>query len=170
MEEWRWIPDLEGEYEVSNEGRIRSWKRRGPGTSNPEPKILRVYETGDGYLRASYHQAGKVRKELVHRLVARAFIGEPPTRWHQAAHWDGNPKNNKLSNLRWATPQENTSDKFRHGTVRFGEQVPISVLSDIDTLVSRRLSELGIPNKEIAALFNCSTDVIRYAIYKRKST
>jgi hypothetical protein len=46
-------------------------------------------------------------------LVLEAFVGPPPTQAHHAAHWDGNRLNNHVSNLRWATIQENNGDDRR---------------------------------------------------------
>lgn len=50
----------------------------------------------------------------VHRLVCEAFHGQKPTPKHMTAHWDGNKKNNRPSNLRWATASENQADRVRH--------------------------------------------------------
>ena len=44
----------------------------------------------------------------VHRLVALAFLGPPPTQmaW-QVHHRDGDPSNNHIKNLEWVTPSQN---------------------------------------------------------------
>ncbi len=44
---------------------------------------------------------------LVHRIVAFAFHGEPPTPQHVVDHIDTNRKNNRPENLRWLTKLEN---------------------------------------------------------------
>lgn len=43
----------------------------------------------------------------VHRIVAFAFHGEPPTKQHVVYHIDTNKENNRPSNLRWITKFEN---------------------------------------------------------------
>ncbi len=58
---------------------------------------------------------GMKRTKKIHLLVAEAFIENPATKPH-VAHNDGNPLNNNVENLRWATPVENNADKFRHGS------------------------------------------------------
>jgi hypothetical protein len=84
-------------------------------------KWLTWKQTKGGYLQVGLSYGGKQRWIGVHRLVALAWIGPPPTAIHQVAHWDGNPTNNQASNLRWATPEENAVDRDRHGhTVRGG--------------------------------------------------
>ena len=45
--------------------------------------------------------------ERVHRIVATAFHGEPPTNEHVVDHIDTNRVNNRPSNLRWLTRLEN---------------------------------------------------------------
>lgn len=49
----------------------------------------------------------------MHRLVAYAFLGDPPSSKHEVDHIDGNPANNEVSNLRWVTHSENISNKIR---------------------------------------------------------
>ncbi len=43
----------------------------------------------------------------VHRIVATAFHGEPPTKGHVVDHIDTNKRNNRPDNLRWVTRLEN---------------------------------------------------------------
>ena len=45
--------------------------------------------------------------ESVHRIVAVAFLGEPPTKQHVVDHIDTNRQNNRPENLRWLTKLEN---------------------------------------------------------------
>lgn len=46
-------------------------------------------------------------KDRIHRIVAYAFHGEPPTSEHIADHIDTNRQNNRAENLRWVTRLEN---------------------------------------------------------------
>lgn len=122
METWKPIPGYDG-YEASNHGRVRSidrmrllrnrWgdlkPRRYPG------RILAQATNRYGYkcVKLGWH----AEKEEVHRLVLLAFVGpRPPQR--EVAHWDGDPANNLLSNLRYATKSENYQDSVRHGTCK----------------------------------------------------
>lgn len=49
----------------------------------------------------------EIASERVHRIVATAFHGEPPTKEHVADHIDTNRQNNRPSNIRWVTRLEN---------------------------------------------------------------
>ena len=51
---------------------------------------------------------------MVHRLVARAFFGPPPSAAHtQVNHIDGDPANNTAINLEYSTPSHNTQHWLR---------------------------------------------------------
>ncbi|AKL88362.1 HNH endonuclease [Gordonia phage GMA6] len=53
---------------------------------------------------------------LVHRLVAEAFLGAPPSDKPLVLHRDGNPLNNKVTNLKYGTSSENRLDSVSHET------------------------------------------------------
>ena len=78
-------------------------------------RVLRLNMAGSDYLFVGFSRG----RAYVHQLVLEAFVGPRPAR-HQAAHGDGNPLNNTLANLRWATPKENEADKRLHGTLPVG--------------------------------------------------
>jgi hypothetical protein len=54
--------------------------------------------------RTGYLEIASVR---IHRIVATAFHGEPPTNEHVVDHIDTNKRNNRPDNLRWVTRLEN---------------------------------------------------------------
>ncbi len=61
------------------------------------------------------HLGGK-RPQLVHRLVAAAFLGPPPSPEYTCInHVDGDKSNNHVANLEWSTHSENMRQSHRTG-------------------------------------------------------
>jgi hypothetical protein len=114
-ERWRDVSGYIGKYQVSDLGRVKSVGRyiRPHGKMIWIDKIvlLKFQEDNRGYL--TVHLFKKKHKHLkVHRLVALAFVSNPlnkPT----VNHEDGDKKNNKYKNLKWATVKENNLHKDR---------------------------------------------------------
>lgn len=91
----------------------------------------------DGYIQICYRRPdGSRTTTTVNVMVCETFHGPRPDGDYMAAHWDGNPRNNAVSNLRWATRSENTLDSIRHGTFaatlsdRVGEEHHLAVLTE----------------------------------------
>jgi len=97
-EEWRPIIEYEGSYEISNYGRVKSNKRY--------ELILKTTLTKNGYLGISIRHNGGRKFELVHRLVAKAFIPNPHN-YPQVNHKDEVKTNNNVTNLEWCTNSYN---------------------------------------------------------------
>src|ERR1044072_7187157 len=112
---WKTIP-FAPSYAVSSFGRVR---RIAGGQGARAGLLLKPIQT-DRYPAVNLYTRGVGAEHChIHRVVAITFLGEPPTNRHQVAHWDGDPHNNRLENLRWATAKENGgSDVIRHGTRR----------------------------------------------------
>lgn len=121
MSEERWLPvvGFEGWYSVSEQGRVRSESRvitRSNGVKvNWSERMMRSHPGDAGYPTLTLQRPGRVRKCRVHSLVAEAFIGPRPDGL-EVLHWDGDPANCCLSNLRYGTHAENGRDTRRYRT------------------------------------------------------
>lgn len=114
MEHWAAVRDFP-KYQISTFGRVRNTKSRLKGDGIIKP-------ANGKYRRATLCRDGVCYRRTISRIMLEAFVGPPPSRFHQAAHNDGNPHNDVISNLRWATPKENSGDRVLHGTLRQGER------------------------------------------------
>lgn len=119
----------------------------------------------DGYLRVCVTiSVGKYRSIGVHRLVAMAFHGAPPTPRHEARHLDGTRTNNVPSNLAWGTQRDNAADREQHGRTARGERNKggVGLTSDEVALIRQRLAardvqgsiarEFGISQSTVSAI------------------
>ena len=121
------------------------------------PKPVKCGETTGGYLRVTICNGSTKTNTKAHVVVLETFKGERPPGL-QAAHNDGGNKNNAASNLRWATPKDNTCDKFRHGTMLRGERFGMAKLTNAQVLEIRVMPQSC---SEIASKFNVCRDTIR---------
>ena len=118
MEEvWKPIKGYEGLYEVSNTGKVRSLDRQIEYTFCGKKHLRTIRGTvlkpksNPEYHSVSLCKNGVTRTELVHRIVASAFIPNP-NGLSEVNHIDENKANNSVENLEWCTRIENV----RHGT------------------------------------------------------
>ena len=122
-EKWKPIEGYAG-YEVSNQGRVRSYRRNGNGGLRSEPRLMNPGMRGGknhAYPYVGLYADGIKTKYSVHCLVLNAFgPTQPPNT--EASHLDGNPKNVAISNLAWETHKENLDRRAAHGTLRTGEK------------------------------------------------
>lgn len=117
------VPDLPGEewrcvkgwkcYEVSNFGRVKRplQERCYGGGSYPvlyAEQLTKPFYDKNGYAQVTFNQFGRRGTFYVHRLVLLAFDINPPTPEHiEVNHKNQNPRDNRLSNLEWVTPDQN---------------------------------------------------------------
>ena len=121
MAKFRVIPGF-NDYQITHFGLVRNIRTG---------RLLKqtTVQTGHKVVRVKSDQ-GSWKTMGVHRLVLIAFMGWPPFADPDAAHFDGNPANNSLLNLRWATRLENQADRLRHGTDNRGEKHPLAKLTN----------------------------------------
>ena len=100
MEEYRIIKEYEN-YSVSNFGNVKN---------NKTDRILSQKINKHGYKGLILCKEGIRKYFSVHRLVGLMFIENPDNK-PLVDHIDCNKQNNNISNLRWATNQENQRNK-----------------------------------------------------------
>ena len=101
-ERWAKIPGYPG-YEVSNCGRIRSFKDCG-GNVTSVPHLLRTHDDGKCPKRVTISLSGQRKTITVGHEVMRAFGPPAPTAGHVLKYVDGNCRNARVENLAWAKP------------------------------------------------------------------
>lgn len=155
-EEWRQIADFP-DYSVSNYSRIRRDKASTLLNGYAKPgRILNGEEGAHGHLRVTLFLNGKAHRRLVYRLAAIAFLPQPRADQVEIAHCDGNPRNNHISNLRWATRRENAQDTIAHGTVLRGSKNGKALFTEDDVRRIKKLRASGTSNKALAAEYGVS--------------
>jgi hypothetical protein len=113
------------------------------------PRLLTPGRRGKYQGVTLVNDRGAHQSLYVHRLILTTIVGEAPEA-HEGAHLDGNPLNNRITNLAWTTRAINHSHKRLHGTSHQGARHPGAKLSDAAVLVMRQIRALGAPYREIA--------------------
>lgn len=160
IEVWKNITGYEGLYQVSNYGRVKSFH-------NNKETILKQFfnRKNEQYLRVGLSKNKKKTAHLVHRLVAEAFIENQDNK-EQINHIDGNPSNNYVENLQWATPSENSQhahDTLLTKDVEHYKKLNYKQVNEIFDLVwHSRLSQ-----EEIAKIYDISRKNVYDIKYKK---
>lgn len=167
MEKWDWVPGYEGRYQVSNQGRVRSFLFSKTG------KIMKLYRAPDSYPRVRF-QFSKTAW-LVHRLVAAAFIPNP-SGLPVVNHKDGDKQNCRAENLEWLTH----SDNMRHSWSNlqtYKNRVAVSPRGEANhgaKLTDAKVREIralhakgGISHPQLAARYGVSKAAIGFIIRRR---
>ena len=87
-------------YSVRDNGAVMRHPREGKRLR----KVDNVWTFGKPNEKTGYME---IAGQRVHRIVAFAFLGDPPTEQHVVDHIDTNRRNNRPENLRWLTRLEN---------------------------------------------------------------
>lgn len=148
------------DYEVSDKGQVRSYKK---GYLH----LLKPGSNGNYPLVFLYNEKGRV-VIYIHTLVLEAFVGFCPM-YYEANHKDGHKANNYVSNLEWITSSQNKKHAYqmdlRRPTCNFkditGENHPHTKLKNKDVWMIKKLLWYEYSRKNIAKKFKVSYDVIR---------
>ncbi len=104
IEEWRPVKGFEDLYEVSTFGSVRR-----VGSNHALKGGM-----ANGRRTIDLWRNGSRKNYKVHRLVAETFIPNPDDK-PEVNHINGDPLNNCVWNLEWATRSENQLHAYAHG-------------------------------------------------------
>ena len=116
-ETWKPVPGYEGLYEVSNFGNVRSVDRILSDGRSWHGRVVHGGLFSNGYRFICCRKNWASRNELVHRLVALAFVPNPKC-FSMVNHIDGDKTNNAASYLEWVDGSENQKHAVRTGLRR----------------------------------------------------
>ncbi len=112
-------------YQISECGRVWSLRYR-----NPRELKLSPNRNRGRYLQVALHRDRKQSTKKVHRLVLETFVGPCP-KGMEAYHLNDNPADNRLTNLKWATHQENIKRRKRYAGEVSGRATVTNELAEI---------------------------------------
>jgi len=157
------------EYRVGNDGSVWSrynhrggkgcklvdeWKKLNPTTCKTNGRVI-----------VNLCSDGKRKRWQVHRLVMLAFEGPCPA-GYEVCHNDGDPTNNRRSNLRYDTRKGNMADQLRHGTRNRGTRQGLCKLDEDKVREIRRLA--GTTSQQaIADRFGVQVMTVNKVIHRK---
>ena len=101
---WKPVTHLKGKaskkYAVSSHGRLASYDK------NIEDRYVLKLHLNGGFPMSTVHMDGKSKALFVHQALGYAFLKRPSLKHKFVIHLDYNKANNALSNLKWATKEE----------------------------------------------------------------
>ena len=163
MEIWKDINGYEGDYQISNLGRVKTLKKQ-VGRKETE-KIMTPVTTYQGYSRIVLRKNGKGKIFAVHRLVAEAFIpkveGKPIV-----DHINGDRKDNRVENLRWCTFSENAQNTRKVLSDRYNSVKVIDSNGNIFDSYRQAGRQYGISANTVKN--DCLGKTEEYQNFKRK--
>ena len=158
-------------YEVSNLGRVRSLDHKKVGTVKTKVgivprttlvkgRVLKPQAVKDGHLWVALCDGETQNKQLVHRIVAATFLGKAPKNKPNVLHWNDNPADNRVSNLRYGSDADNAADRTLRGRATKGQAIHTAKLEPSDIKRIKELRSRGWELKRIGDKFGVSDSTV----------
>lgn len=167
-EVWKPVPyEPFGEkYVVSNHGRVKPIQKS--IYSSLKSEFLTPGVGARGYAHVALYHNGVRKQFFVHRMVALAFIGDPPEGKNLVCHLDDNKTNNHWSNLMWGDCAENLRQMVDRGRSLRGSKVNTNKLAPNQVLEIREAHSKGAKMGDLARKYKVTHAAI-WLIIKRKN-
>lgn len=126
------IPGYEGIYAITRDGRVWAYARRWETGGSMKIRrsraagFMRTHKTPAGYVMIKLSTNGRAKHELVHRLVALAWIPNPDG-LPQINHLNAIKSDNRAENLEWCTASGNRRHAFGKGLITFNDNFRAAV-------------------------------------------
>lgn len=170
-EEWRDVVGYEGLYQISNLARVKALPQPF-GPSNRRRETLRQSWTHkNGYVQMILARDGKPHPYRLHKLVMDAFLGPCPEGCVRN-HKNGDKAGNRLDNLEYVTPSENTLHAYTvlgHECIfkrLVGSQTSGAKLTEAQVIEIRQLAD-QYKRTELGARFGVHPSVISNIVARR---
>lgn len=156
LEEWRDVLGYEGFYQVSNLGRVKSIDRKVLHGNRYYKKqkgmILKGSIKNSGYHTVILSKGGILQNQLVHRLVAIAFIDNTEKK-NYVNHKNLIKTDNNISNLEWVTAKENALHAIQN-TPSGSQKNPRKAILQIDKSTGKLIKHWECVNHIPVTEFN----------------
>lgn len=167
LEEWRDIAEFEGQYMISNYGRVLSKSRIkvkptkwGDVPYRVKAKIMAQSKDRMGYPTVSLAIGKRTITKKIHRLIGMAFIHNPDNK-PEINHLNCIKANSVLWNLEWCTHAENMKHAAENGAIptRLGNKSSYNKLMEEDIPEIRKM--IGVKSyREIGEIYGVDQSTI----------
>lgn len=165
--EWRAIPGFEGRYSITRDGRVWSHGLHANqyGPTRKKPRWLGRYLANSGYLFVNL-RINPVKRAgvFVHHLVLLAWGPPRPSPKHECNHKNGVKTDNHISNLEWATREEQVRHAVVNQLYRRGSRSASAKLTEAQVIEIRHRFANGATRKELAQEYGIAYGAIWHII------
>lgn len=152
---------------------VKRLEKEGPVSqfNSSQGELEKLIKEKDKFLKKETKARTIYYQALIHRLVAEYFLSETETEGKLVAHLDFNKYNNKPSNLKWMTMEENLVHQqnspyvisdYKKRKDRFFPSENNSKLTETKVMYLKKLLNEGKPMKQLVRMFKVTeTQILR---------